>query len=396
MRRSEPLSPCPKKKARPTSAPPQQLGGGRLEIRLPAGWSLQRGELLFEQGEIRIIAEKLGKTQIVRIKQAVQDELAWIELPPGFQNSALKFVPAYDFSKEQLEKVGIRAPETWTVDGVAGCAQKLPEDAPLGIAYRKMGNTVKIASHLGDGYQKECVRLVNSNNIFSLEQTRSAWWRAYWAGVPKVMLPDPVLQELHDYGLYKLACISPPQGVACPLQGPFMEEYQVVDVLARTGQTEAAVNWLHYFKENFTNEGCGTLHNANTDGHSLIGAPQWSKGEGWPNREVIQLDGGMGALTAVYELLVQNRLDGIHVLPERSIHWKNLWFERVRAEGGFSIGARVEKDKVLGIKIQCAAGGPLRLHYGMGEAYLLNGRPQNGRVLERDCKKGETLVLRAK
>ena len=60
---------------------------------------------------------------------------------------------------------------------------------------------------------------------------------------------------------------------------------------ARIGQTEAAVNWLHYYwKDIFTNEGRGTLPNANTNGHSTIGQPIWSKlPENTPNREVMQV-----------------------------------------------------------------------------------------------------------
>ena len=36
------------------------------------------------------------------------------------------------------------------------------------------------------------------------------------------------MQEIVDYGLYKQACVTPPQGVAATLQGPFMEDYQIV------------------------------------------------------------------------------------------------------------------------------------------------------------------------
>jgi hypothetical protein len=657
----------PQKQGVPNFGHPQQLGGGRLELSLPKGWNLERGDLLLDKGEIQIMVSKAGVQQWIKIKEAIKDELAWVELPTALQSTTLKLVSAYEFNQERLKAVGIQAPEAWNLDQVQGLTQKLPEDAPLTLAYRKVGGIVKIASHLGDGYQKESVRLINGNNLATLETERLAWWKNYWATAAKVSLPDADLQELHDYGLYKLACISPPQGVPATLQGPFMEEYQIVPwsndyhfninvqmiyypalmsgkfdhllpmwkmiegwmpelqrngeaffgrkgalmlphavddrckvvgtfwtgtidhactgwmaqlawlhyrysnqreilekyayplligafegywamleevpdgkggqrfslpvsvspeyrgdrmdawgkdasfqlaalhavaqilpqaaallnkpldprwedvskrlppyttfdgeylqewslkskrialwegmdlieshrhhshlgaiypfvtidpnseehrsivqnslatwryrgaggwsgwciswasiLLARTGQTEAAVNWIKYFKQNFSNEGRGTSHNANTLGNSIMGHPVWSR-TGQKNGEIMQLDGGMGVVTAIYELLVQNRKDGLHVLPDRSIYWKNISFQNVRAEGGFKVSAKVSKGQLEEVKIECTADQELRLHHGFGEKYSLNGQVQNGKILQRNCKAGEVLVLR--
>ena len=99
------------------------------------------------------------------------------------------------------------------------------------------------------------------------------------------------------------------------------------------------MNWLHYWKDNFTNEGRGTLHNANNNGNSLMGAPDWTKEK--QNREIMQLDGGFGALTAVLEPLVQSRDDGIYVLPGLPRTRRDLSFDRIRTEGTFQIGATV-------------------------------------------------------
>ena len=40
-------------------------------------------------------------------------------------------------------------------------------------------------------------------------------------------MPNPFLQDIVNYGLYKQAIATPEHGIACSLQGPFNEEYQL-------------------------------------------------------------------------------------------------------------------------------------------------------------------------
>ena len=53
------------------------------------------------------------------------------------------------------------------------------------------------------------------------------WWEQYWNSVPEIRVPDPFLQDIINYGLYKQAIAMAPHAVACALQGPFYEEYQL-------------------------------------------------------------------------------------------------------------------------------------------------------------------------
>jgi hypothetical protein len=145
---------------------------------------------------------------------------------------------------------------------------------------------------------------------------------------------------------------------------------------------DAAVTWMHWMLDNFTNEGYGTLHNAD-----FPGAAAWSDGSFEARRkpenaEVMQMDATMGFLIAVTELLVQNRRDCIYVLPKLPRRWKTLSFDGIRTEGAFLIGATVEDGKTTEVRVKSEKGGRLRLHPGFGE------------VVERDMKPGEELVLR--
>ncbi len=644
---------------------PQQMGGGVLKIIFPEEFKLATGKLILAYADIVIILrDNIGRERTITIGQDPMTELTWIDMPSdlaGKVKIALKAAWESEKVSTRMEQAGIAPPSYWNDKVVTGFTQTLPDDLPLSMVYKIFKNRIYLKSQLGndvDGLKKSVTNLVAAPI-----ESKNQWWKNYWADVPKIKLPDPLLQEIVDYGLYKQACSTPPQGVACALQGPFMEEYQLppwsndyhfniniemiytpalasnraahlnpvwsmmkawmpqlktngekffgregalmlphavddrchvvgtfwtgtidhactawmgylawqhyaytmdetvlketaypllvgafegywamleqVDngiggkrfslpvsvspefrgdamnawgrdasfqlaalhkvakllplvakklgkpidarwadvsnrlppyttwsdegsskkrialwqgqdlveshrhhshmggiypfvtydpaaaehnavvqasinqwvnrgmgmwsgwcvpwastLFARTGNTEAAVSTLHYWNENFVNEGRGTLHNSNKPGASIFYHPIYDKvPEGTSNNEVMQLDAGFGALSAVFELLVQNREDGIYVLPNLHYQWKELSFENIRTEGAFQISANVNEGKVKEIKVKSLAGGTLRLNHGMGDKFLLNGKPVTGSKLEKDCIVGEEIIL---
>lgn len=167
---------------------------------------------------------------------------------------------------------------------------------------------------------------------------------------------------------------------------------------ARCGLSDAAVNWLRFWRMNFTNEGHGTLHNADFPGctawaDGALGTADFSKPQDF--REVMQMDAGMGAVIAITELLVQNRHDGIHVLPRLPRHWRELQFDGIRTEGAFLVGATVSGGRPREIRVQSTVGGTLSLTHGLGGAWTLNGRKRTGTRLICKTRPGETLRLKA-
>jgi hypothetical protein len=163
---------------------------------------------------------------------------------------------------------------------------------------------------------------------------------------------------------------------------------------SRVNNVRAAVDWLHWWDSNFTNEGRGTLHNAAFKGTSTIDSPDYSQfPPGKPHGEIMQLDAGFGALSAVYELLIQNRRGTLYILPEIPFTWKELSFENILTQGAFLISASVQNGRKTEIKIICQEDGPIKLAHGLGDNFELNGEANSGEILERLCKKGEELVL---
>ena len=658
---------------------PQQLGGGRLDVTLPDGWLIQYGNLFTDRGLLQIVVRDPQQvSHVLNIRQAASLEVTELEIPKDLRGKlTYKLIPHYNFVTEQLRAAGIEEPQ-WVLKDVGGKGafiQPLPDDDPLLVGYDQVNDQHLYIQTSNLYYNRKTRRFDYPAMQALLDRAPSAvaqadtFWQSYYKVVPRIALPDPLLQEIIDYGLYKQAISTSPNGLACTLQGPFMEDYQlppwsndyhfninvqmiytpalatnrlanfkplwrmingwmpqlkkngeaffgrpgalmlphavddrcrvvgtfwtgtidhactawmammawqhyrygldqpdapqvlsqtawpllngafegyfamleevstgdggkrfslpvsvspeyrgsemnawgrdasfqlaalhricrilpraaaalgkpvdprwadvdkrlpnystfegkymdewslsnkrialwegmdlieshrhhshlggvypfatidmndpaerkIVDntlqawrfkgaggwsgwslpwaatLLMRTGQTDAAIKWLHYWKENYVNEGRGTLHNANTNGTSLLGSPDWETEP--KNREIMQLDAGFGALNAVLELLVQSRDEAIYVLPNRPRTWQNLTFDDVRAEGAFQLGATVKEGAVTEVRVKSLAGGKLTLMLPFESKYKLNGQPQEGPKLIRDCKPGEVLIL---
>lgn len=214
------------------NARPHQVGGGRLEVTLPEGWQLDSGVLSGDGAIILwvLAADADEAPTTITIRQAPEQEVAWLALPESLRGKvSFKLVPSWAHVGERLAGIGCRPPREWRVESSAsgGFEQPLPEDDPLAIAYCDRGDELVIASALGQGAGDAATDLAATCELAPLRDAAQTWWQDYWASVPRVDLPDGVLQQLFELGLHKQACATPPQGVACTLQGPFLEEYQI-------------------------------------------------------------------------------------------------------------------------------------------------------------------------
>ena len=123
---------------------PHQIGGGRLEIELPEGWVLQKGVLDLNYGKFEVAARnQQDEVEIIRIRQSVFNETAAITLSSKLDELVkVRLIPSWEHVKDVLEPVGVKAPEKWTDERegrptIHGFIQRLPEDEPLAIAYKR-------------------------------------------------------------------------------------------------------------------------------------------------------------------------------------------------------------------------------------------------------------------
>ncbi len=202
-------------------ARPHQLGGAQLVIPFPEGCRVVAAELDPARGCITFRVGNGKDVADIHIGQSRTRELAWITLPEAWAPD-MQLKPSWEWVSEALSSVGCEPPTQWREAGECGFTQTLPEDDPLTIRASREGNRIRIATSVGADSARMTQDTLRSNVENAIQQAESDWTR-YWASVPKVSLPDPVLQEQVEYGLYMQACCTPPQGLACTLQGPLME-----------------------------------------------------------------------------------------------------------------------------------------------------------------------------
>jgi hypothetical protein len=149
---------------------------------------------------------------------------------------------------------------------------------------------------------------------------------------------------------------------------------------SRLGNGEAAEMLVENWKIFYTNKGHGSLHDCSAAGFSTMGAPSF-KGL-VPNRgEIMQMDGAMGAVVAVQDMLMHSRRGVVYLFPGAPESWKKLYFKKMPCEGGFLISAFRENGKVGEVSIKSVRKGVLKL-----------GNPWNCNPVAISSGEGATII----
>ncbi len=210
---------------------PKQYGCGRLEISFGELWSPRRGVLSLAEGKVTIEMAhredptRRGHVEIIQARLTELIRVSWTGVTD--LSLSVSAVPAWAAIGQELEKTGIAPPEEWRKGNQeGGFCQRLPEDDSLAMAWRVGdGDHLYLATALGPD---SAAKSLAEGGSWPLEEEKSkAWWNQYWSDVPRVRLPDKALQELYDYGIYRQAGLTPPEGVAATLQGPWMEDTRI-------------------------------------------------------------------------------------------------------------------------------------------------------------------------
>lgn len=207
---------------------PHQIGGGRLVVELPLDWKLKQASL-DARGTIRVLCTGPEKeTATLEIAQDPDSECAWISLPRELEQVKICLIPSAHIATEAFAEQGYAAPEVWSDANAWGFLQSLPTDESLGVQVCRKDQRLWILSDLGLKDRPAVEALAAKiPDIGKVERRHRKFWKHFAAEVPTIRLPDPALQEIIDFGLHKMACCTPPQGLACALQGPLMEEHRI-------------------------------------------------------------------------------------------------------------------------------------------------------------------------
>lgn len=166
-------------------------------------------------------------------------------------------------------------------------------------------------------------------------------------------------------------------------------------IQARMGFSEAPLTLLNIWRDVFVNEGWATVYLPRVRGITVHRRADLLKPK--ELNEVMQLDGAMGAATALCELLVHTKRGTTHVFPAVSDKWRQVEFQNIRVPGPFLISASKRDGAVRWVKIKSPLGGRLSIDVPGIRWMLLKGVRHRPRRLRLPAtivfKSGETKVM---
>ncbi len=208
---------------------PTVLPVGRVDLQLQGDAQVEEAELNLEDGTI---AARTHQGQNVRIVHDMEQHLVMVELPPELSDADVQPVPAWEFVEEELSSVGFEPPEPVSTQRIEGWVQRCPVDPALCVGWARQDGIIAIATARGTA--DEAIRTVSqiatnalAKGFETAHQRCANWWEDYWDQAAEVDVPNERLQYLYDYGMYKFAGFTNPEGVPATLQGPWIEEYRM-------------------------------------------------------------------------------------------------------------------------------------------------------------------------
>lgn len=169
-------------------------------------------------------------------------------------------------------------------------------------------------------------------------------------------------------------------------------------IQARMGFKDSPWMILQVWRKLFINEGMATVYIPRFRGLSVHRSSlKELRKKPLETTEIMQLDGTMGAATALYEMLVHIRGGVTHVFPAVPDDMENISFSNIRMPGAFLISAERKDFKLKSINIRSLIGGSITIHADVDQPMTLS-RAGKKKVpvqfpLRLTCKSGEMVVL---
>ena len=220
---------------RPEGVPrrPSVIPVGRLELDFGRGTELATGSLDTADGTVTVRLRRGRRQYTVRLLLDMAACLACVTVPPGLPVPDIKRLPAWKWVGDELKAISFQPPQRYSTGEGAGWFQMLPDDNGVCVEHRWRGRSLLIGVSRGESKAaaRTAVAAVLDDqwpgSVLKLSRRISRWWKAYWRDTAQLDLPDDNLGFLYDYGMYKFAGLTQPEGVAATLQGPWIEEYQM-------------------------------------------------------------------------------------------------------------------------------------------------------------------------
>ncbi len=208
--------------------PSTLLPGGRFELKFKSGETLKEAELDIGSGKLRI---NLTSSKVILLCMYMSTDILHIEDRDGAVDS-IEGLPAWRFLKDALKERFFDAPGFVHKKNLCGWMQSCPADSSLAALCEKDESEFIINLSLGDNNEKAYAKSLYVINEFRSRKNHfsekdAAFWKKYWSHNPEIDIPSEFFNRFFSFALYRFACATNPSAKKpCPLQGPWIEEYQ--------------------------------------------------------------------------------------------------------------------------------------------------------------------------
>jgi len=209
--------------------PSTLLPGGRFELKLTSGGMLKEAELDISSGKLRI---RLASSKVILLCLSMSADILRIEDKDGAVDS-VEGRPAWDFLEPAMKERLFDAPTLVNEKNLCGWMQNCPADPSQAALCEKNESGFIINLALGDNNEKAYAKSLSAINEYKCHEEDflkrdAVLWEKYWCQNPEIDIPAEFLNRFYPFALYRFACAANPSATKpCPLQGPWLEEYQL-------------------------------------------------------------------------------------------------------------------------------------------------------------------------
>ena len=214
------------KKETPKDEPrnPCMLPLGRVVVKLPGG-KLTAGTLDTKNGLGVLEFTMNGETKRVEIAMSKASRAFAMRFPDGV-DFKVDVIPSIEMPKVKEVLVPRKfKPVEWFPgqnSSFGGFVWALPADRSVSLAWKRNGSDLFLGTSRGGE------KIVLPDAFDTVREDSVAHWSRFWAEGAKVSVPDPLIQRMFDYGMYRFGAMTDPDGVPAGLQGAWLEDDKLV------------------------------------------------------------------------------------------------------------------------------------------------------------------------
>ena len=218
------------KKDTPPGEPrnPYMLPLGRVVVTIKEPWTLESGSLDTATG-IGSLRLKNGRRGLaVPMAMGKGSRVFALKISDGSVPFEVKTVPATEFPvyEQKLKPLGFEKARVIdvAVPDAGGLKWNLPADEPVWLSWTCKDGVVAVKTGRGDNVVAD----VRPDVFDTVAKESREYWAKFWAEGARVKVPDPVIQRIYDYGMYRFGAMTDPDGVPAGLQGVWLEDDRLV------------------------------------------------------------------------------------------------------------------------------------------------------------------------